>query len=138
MSQLEQSIGEIVSTAPPAGAAPSGNGPRWRRTGEGRRANQHTRIHIDNTATHLGLDDTQQLMGKYARSGGNFALMARRHPEDAATMPLFRMATRLRGVPFRKLFKWFAADVAKSESLPLAVRGPALKTWRAFVYAEAL
>lgn len=95
-------------------------------------------IHIDNTATHLGLDDTQQLMGKYARSGGNFALMARRHPEDAATMPLFRMASRLRGVPFRRLFKWLAADVAKSESLPLAVRGPALKTWRAFVYAEAL
>ena len=53
-------------------------------------------------------------------------------------MPLFRMATRLRAMPFRKSFKWLAADVAKSESLPLAVRGRALKTWRALVYSEAL
>ena len=43
-------IGEIVSTTPPVRTAPSGNGPRWRRTGEGRRANQHTRIDIDDTA----------------------------------------------------------------------------------------
>jgi glycosyltransferase involved in cell wall biosynthesis len=95
-------------------------------------------IHIDNTATHLGLDSAKQLMSKYARSGANFARMAARHPEDAAAMPLFRMAQRLRAVPFRKSFKWLAADVAKSESLPLAVRGRALKTWRALVYAEAL
>ena len=61
-----------------------------------------------------------------------------RHPEDAATMPLYRMATRLRAVPFRRFFKWLAADVAKSESFPLAVRGRALKTWRALVYSEAL
>ncbi|MDP3492026.1 MAG: glycosyltransferase [Hyphomonadaceae bacterium] len=95
-------------------------------------------LHIDNTATHLGLDSAAQLMGKYARSGANFARMAARHPEDAAAMPLFRMATRLRAVPFRKSFKWLAADVAKSESFPLALRGRALKTWRALVYAEAL
>ena len=95
-------------------------------------------LHIDNTATHLGLDSATQLMGKYARSGGNFARMAARHPEDAAAMPLFRMATRLRAMPFRQSFKWLAADVAKSESLPLALRGRALKAWRALVYAEAL
>lgn len=95
-------------------------------------------VHIDNTATHLGLDSAAQLMGKYARSGSNFARMAARHPDDAAAMPLFRMATRLRAMPFRKSFKWLAADVAKSESLPLAVRGRALKTWRALVYSEAL
>ena len=76
-------------------------------------------------------------MSKYARSGGNFARMAQRHPEDAATMPLYRMATRLRAVPFRRTIKWLAADVAKSESFPLAVRGRALKTWRALVYSEA-
>lgn len=95
-------------------------------------------VHIDNTATHLGLDSTNALMGKYARSGANFARMAARHPEEARAMPLFRMASRLRALPFRKSFKWLAADVAKSESFPLALRGHALKTWRALVYAEAL
>jgi hypothetical protein len=53
-------------------------------------------------------------------------------------MPLFRMAQRCRAMPFRRSFKAIAADVAKSESLPLAVRGRALKAWRALVYAEAL
>ncbi|MGE0733046.1 MAG: hypothetical protein AB7Q92_33815, partial [Acidimicrobiia bacterium] len=43
-------MGEILSAAPSSSAPPSGNGPRWRRTGEGRRANQHTRIDIDDTA----------------------------------------------------------------------------------------
>lgn len=95
-------------------------------------------VHIDNTATHHGLDKIDALMSKYARSGANFARMAARHPEEARAMPLFRMATRLRALPFRKSFKWLAADVARSESLPVALRGRALKTWRALVYAEAL
>ena len=95
-------------------------------------------IHIDNTATHLGLDSTKQLMAKYACSGANFARMASRHPEDAAAMPLYRVATRARALPFRSSIKWLAADVARSESLPVAVRGRALKAWRALVYSEAL
>ncbi len=111
----------------------------WEDTDWGLNAQKHFPIvHIDNTATHLGLDTAKQLMGKYARSGGNFAHMAANHPADAAAMPLFRMATRMRALPFRKSFKWLAADVAKSESLPLAVRGRALKAWRALVYSEAL
>ncbi|MGE0230122.1 MAG: hypothetical protein AB7U23_16610 [Dehalococcoidia bacterium] len=43
-------LGEILSPTPPTNAAPAAQGPRWRRTGRGRRANQHTRIHIDDTA----------------------------------------------------------------------------------------
>jgi hypothetical protein len=41
-------IGEILtdSSRQPI-ASPEATGPRWRRTGEGRRANQHTRIDID-------------------------------------------------------------------------------------------
>lgn len=95
-------------------------------------------IHIDNTATHLGLDSTQQLMGKYARSSANFARMASRHPEDAAAMPLYQAAAHARALPFRGSIKWLAADVARSESLPVAVRGRALKAWRALVYSEVL
>jgi hypothetical protein len=47
-STIPTMIGEILrnSSRQPV-ASPMATGPRWRRTGEGRRANQHTRIDID-------------------------------------------------------------------------------------------
>lgn len=94
--------------------------------------------HIDNTATHLGLDTTASLMGKYGRSGGNFARLAARHPEAAAKMPLYRAAKRARAMPFRKQLKALAGGVAASRWAPVALRGRALKAWRALTYAEAM
>jgi glycosyltransferase involved in cell wall biosynthesis len=94
--------------------------------------------HIDNPATHLGLDDDRSLMTKYQRSGGNFARMAERHPEAAAGMPLYKAALSLKKLPFRSGFRVMARLVAKLRLLPVAVRGRALKAWRALVYAEAL
>jgi glycosyltransferase involved in cell wall biosynthesis len=94
--------------------------------------------HIDNPATHLGLDDDRALMNKYGRSGANFARMAERHPKAAAAMPLYRAATKLRGLPFRPAFRGLARFVAKLGVLPVGLRGRALKVWRALVYAEAL
>ena len=95
-------------------------------------------IHIDNTATHLGLDSDAALMAKYARSGPNFARMAIRHPAEVKQMALFRHAQRFRKLPMRKALIAGAAAVACSHFLPLPLRGRALKTWRALVYAEAL
>lgn len=95
-------------------------------------------IHIDNTATHLGLDSDAALMAKYARSGANFARMAIRHPGEVKQMALFRHAQRLRKLPMRKALIATAAVTARLRLLPLAVRGRALKVWRALVYAEAL
>ena len=40
-------IGDILTDPSLPMTCPSAPGPRWRRTGEGRRANQHTRIDID-------------------------------------------------------------------------------------------
>jgi hypothetical protein len=50
-SSIPRVIGEILtdSSRQPI-ASPEATGPRWRRTGEGRKANQHTRIDIDNDA----------------------------------------------------------------------------------------
>jgi hypothetical protein len=93
--------------------------------------------HIDNPATHLGLDDDKSLMGKYARSGANFARMAERHPKAAATMPLYKAAKTARGLPLRFVFKGVARLLVKLP-LPVALRGRALKAWRALVYAEAI
>jgi glycosyltransferase involved in cell wall biosynthesis len=93
--------------------------------------------HIDNPATHLGLDDDRSLMGKYARSGANFARMAERHPEAAAAMPLYKAAKAARAMPLRFVFKGLARLLVRLP-LPVALRGRALKAWRALVYAEAI
>lgn len=95
-------------------------------------------IHIDNTATHLGLDSDAALMAKYARSGGNFARMAIRHPAEAKQMALYRHAQRMRKLPMRKALMATAAAAARTTVLPMPLRGRALKVWRALIYAEAL
>lgn len=94
-------------------------------------------VHIDNTATHLGLDTDKALMGKYAKSGKNFARMTIRHPAEAEQIPLYRIAHRCRKLPMRKPLTAIAAGAARSRLLPVGVRGRALKAWRALVYAEA-
>lgn len=111
----------------------------WEDTDWGLRAQRWYPIrHIDNTATHLGLDTDAALMAKYARSGANFVLMTTRHQDEAERMPLYRMAKRFRRLPLRKQLTALAGGVAKTRWLPLGLRGRALKAWRALIYAGAL
>lgn len=111
----------------------------WEDTDWGLNVQKHFPVfHIDNTATHLGLDDDKSLIAKYARSGPNFARMVERHPDAAADMPLYRAARACRGVPFRPVFRVLARLLARSPLLPVALRGRCMKAWRALLYAEAL
>jgi glycosyltransferase involved in cell wall biosynthesis len=48
--------------------------------------------HIDNPATHLGLDTAAALAAKYEQSPGNFARVLSRHPEALAAYPSYRLA----------------------------------------------
>jgi glycosyltransferase involved in cell wall biosynthesis len=111
----------------------------WEDTDWGLRAQQWFPVrHIDNTATHMGLDTDKALIAKYASSGQNFVLMTTRHRDEAVKMPLYRMAKRMRRMPFRKQLTGLARKLAQFRLLPLAMRGRALKAWRAMIYAEAL
>lgn len=111
----------------------------WEDTDWGLRAQHWFSVrHIDNTATHMGLDADRDLVAKYARSGENFALMTTRHRDEAEQMPLYRMAKRLRTLPMRRQAARVVRWVALFRGLPLALRGRALKTWRALIYAETL
>lgn len=111
----------------------------WEDTDWGLRAQQFFPIrHIDNTATHLGLDTDAALMAKYAKASENFVLMTTRHRDEAARMPLYRMAQRFRGLPMRGLLTALAGRLAQARFLPVSARGRALKAWRALVYAGAL
>lgn len=95
--------------------------------------------HIDNSATHLGLDTDDALIAKYAGSGDNFARLAQRHPSASLTMPLYRVAKRLRCAgPAAIALQATCAWTAKSAILPTRVRLGALKLMRAAAYARSI
>lgn len=94
--------------------------------------------HVDNAATHLGLDTADVLAGKYEQSAQNFARVVARHPEIVSTYPSYRLARVLKRVPaikrLRGLLKWTAIHPVA----PLTTRVLALKAYRAALYAEVL
>jgi len=94
--------------------------------------------HIDNSATHLGLDTPAALAGKYEQSAGNFARVIARHPEIISNYPSYRLARQLKRLPavksWRGLLKWTALNPAA----PLTARVFALKAYRAALYAEVV
>lgn len=95
-------------------------------------------LHIDNTATHLGLDPTPVLLDKFSRSGANFARLVDRHPGAVQSMTLYRMARRARRLPARPLWRNLARMGAASSWLPVGLRLAFLKTYRALAYSEDL
>lgn len=96
-------------------------------------------LHIDNPATHMGLDTPGDLLRKYGNSGANFWLAADRHPEALKNTPLYTLSRVLAHIPGHKALKWLSAGIAKLPgwSVPMPVQLFALKLYRAAVYAEA-
>lgn len=98
----------------------------------------HAISHIDNTATHLGLDTVSGLMTKYRQSAPNFVRTARLHPDFVAQYPSYRIARKIRAMRLSKPVRYLASLVATSTFVPVALRGLALRFYRAALYAEAL
>jgi len=110
----------------------------WEDTDWGLRvAKAYPVLHIENTATHTGLDDTESLLEKYGTSGANFARMVNRNPEDAQSMTLTKAARKLAKLPGRSLIRRVSKAIASS-TLPAPLRLKALKMYRAAAYAEHL
>ncbi|MGD9979314.1 MAG: glycosyltransferase family 2 protein [Hyphomonadaceae bacterium] len=102
---------------------------------------RHTEIlHVDNPATHTGLDDIATLLRKSAEAGPNFARLARKHPGDVKRFAAHRIARALRVTPGRQtqrqVYSWIARDPLGAA--PMRVRTTALKLLRASHYAEHL
>lgn len=96
--------------------------------------------HIENTATHLGLDDERSLIAKYAGSKDNFARLVRQHPEDVSNMRIYKAAKRLTLFPLRTLLRIISKTLAIDPAglVPMSVRLFALKLFRATIYSEVL
>lgn len=94
--------------------------------------------HIDNTATHLGLDTPAALAGKYEQSAANFARVVGRHPAIVSTYPSYRLALRLKRFPAMKLWRALLKWTAVHSAAPVTARVLALKAYRAALYADVL
>lgn len=95
-------------------------------------------LHIDNPATHMGLDTVDALAAKYEQSAPNFALMAQRHRDDVAAWPSYRAARLLARAPgLRKIRPWMKC-AARTRWLPVSARAFSLRLYRTALYAEAV
>jgi hypothetical protein len=95
-------------------------------------------IHVNNPATHMGLDTVPQLIGKYEQAAPNFARMAARHPEAVAAYPSYKAARLIKRIPGRGLMRAMLKGAARTNWLPVSARAFALRLYRTALYAEAV
>ncbi|MBA3048299.1 glycosyltransferase [Brevundimonas sp.] len=95
-------------------------------------------VHIDNPATHMGLDTVAALAGKYEQSAPNFGRMVQRHPEIVAAYPSYRAARLLKRLPGLHLLRLATRKGAETDWLPVATRAFSLRLYRAALYADAV
>ena len=95
-------------------------------------------VHIDNPATHMGLDTVAALAGKYEQSAPNFARVVARHPDIVAGYPSFRAAKLLKRLPALWLVRPWMKRAALTDWLPVRARAFSLRLYRAALYAGAV
>ena len=95
-------------------------------------------LHLENTATHLGLDTARVIAQKYEQSAANFARVIDAHPEVIATYASFKAARLLRRAPLRNLWRPILKAYALIDSAPIRSRAFAMRLYRAALYADAV
>ncbi len=95
-------------------------------------------LHIDNPATHLGLDTPEALASKYEQSVQNFARLAARHPDLVSSYPSFKAAQLFKTWPGVARWRGLLKHLALSSLAPLTLRVMAMKAYRAALYTEAV
>ena len=101
-------------------------------------ARNHPIEHIDNTATHLGLDTAPAMAAKYEQSAANFARVVAEHLSVVETYPSYRLAKAMKRLPLRATWRPALKAVALADATPLAARDFAMRLYRAALYAEAV
>lgn len=94
--------------------------------------------HLDNPATHLGLDTARAIAAKYEQSAANFARVVAAHPAVVSSYPSYRVAKLLKRAPMRGVWRPMLKQYALAEAAPLASRALAMRLYRAALYAEAV
>ena len=94
--------------------------------------------HIDNPATHAGLDSVETLLRKFGEAGPNYARLAAKHPEAVARFASWRAVRAIKRLPGHKAARPALAFLARDPLglTPMLARHAALKLYRTSVYAE--
>lgn len=95
-------------------------------------------VHVDNPATHMGLDTVGDLAAKYEQSAPNFARVVARHPDIVSAYPSYKAARLLKRAPGVAVARPLLKRVATTEWLPAGARAFSLRLYRAALYAEAV
>lgn len=95
-------------------------------------------LHLDNTATHLGLDTAPVIAAKFEQSAANFARVVAAHRQVVSAYPSYRVARMLKRAPLRGLWRPLLKAYALIEGAPLKTRAFAMRLYRAALYAEAV
>ena len=94
--------------------------------------------HVDNPATHLGLDPACTLAAKYEQSAANFARVVARHPAVVARYPSYRAARMLKRAPGRAIWRPMLKRMALADHAPMGARMTAMRLYRAALYADVV
>jgi hypothetical protein len=92
--------------------------------------------HVDNPATHLGLEPPRELAAKYEQSAQNFARLALSHRETVHAWPSYRAAQALARLPLKALWRPLLKAAALAGAGPARLRAFALRLYRVALYAE--
>lgn len=95
-------------------------------------------LHIDNSASHLGLDPAATMAAKFEQSAANFGRMVQGHRELVQTFPIYGAARLLKRLPLRRMWRPLIKATALADALPLRLRAFAMRLYRAALYAEAV
>ena len=95
-------------------------------------------LHIDNSASHLGLDTAAAIAAKYEQSAVNFARVVSSHREIVSAYPSYKVARILKRLPWREVWRPMLKTFALNEAAPTPLRAFALRLYRAALYAEAV
>ena len=99
---------------------------------------RHPITHVDNPATHLGLDPATVIAAKYEQSAANFARILQAHPDIVRSYPSYRAARALKRAPLRAAWRPLLKVLALTEQAPLPMRAFCMRLYRAAVCAEAI
>ena len=95
-------------------------------------------FHIENTATHLGLDYDHILLEKYRKSGRNFSRVITRHPGALKSSALYRAASIISRLKIGRLSLTIASGTVRARWIPIKLRLYGLKAFRAASCADNL
>lgn len=98
----------------------------------------HPILHIDNSATHLGLDTAPAMAAKYEQSASNFARVVSAHRDIVSAYPSYKVARALKPLPARDVWRPMLKSFALNEAAPTPLRAFAMRLYRAALYCEAV